>query len=359
MRRTDHAKPMRRTLGAVALAAALAAAGGALAQELPEAVENCLVCHADEGFTMQFEDGDELDLEVDADGWLASVHGGELVCTDCHEGYEEEHPAGAVFASAAEYKVLRYELCRKCHFDTYTRTLESVHYELLRDVPELAPVCTDCHGAHDVADPHDKQATMSRSCATCHGDVYGVYANSVHGRALVENGVDAVPACADCHTAHSIADPTTVAFHLASPAICISCHGDRELMQRFGIATTVASTYLADFHGVTATLAGADEVEERRLVVTCVDCHGVHDIAAPATLPAGAMKQKAAAVCADCHQGAAQDFPAAWLSHFPPSLSHAPLVYLVETFYKIFIPFMVVGLLLHVSLHLYRAAARR
>lgn len=357
-----HSFTLRSFTPAVALSAAVFIALlplPAFAQELDDAVYECLMCHQDPDLTMELADGTEMSLYVDEDTFAASVHGSELVCTDCHEGYEEDHPSGAEFESASAYRVVTYDLCRTCHFDTYTRTLESVHYDLLQQAPELAPVCTDCHGAHDIADPHDKQATLARSCATCHDDVYEIYAQSVHGKALVEDGIQAVPACSDCHTAHSIVDPTTAAFHMGSPEICIGCHGNEKLMKPFGVPTTVASTYLTDFHGVTASLADPKSVEERRLVVTCVDCHGVHDIAAPSSLPEGAMKAKVAQVCADCHEGAAEDFPAAWLSHFEPSLSHAPLVFLINLFYRIFIPFMVVGLLLQVGLHLYRVAAHR
>jgi hypothetical protein len=339
------------TLGLLALAAPAAPATG---QEVPEAVEYCLACHGEPGLTMSLDDGAELALDVDGSGWASSVHGGQLVCTDCHEGYEGDHPDGDTFASERAYELLSYELCKKCHFDTYTRTLESVHYGLLKEGVEMAPVCTDCHGAHDVADPHAKQAMMSRSCGECHADVYRTYAGSVHGKALVEENVQEVPGCADCHTAHSIADPGTTRFHLAAPEVCIHCHGDEELMAGFGIPTTVATTYMQDFHGVTASLSKHRDVDARQLVVTCSDCHGVHDIASPDTLPAATMQARVEKVCADCHEGAAQDFPAAWLSHYPPSLDHAPLVFFIDWMYKILIPFMVVGLGLQVLLHLYR-----
>jgi hypothetical protein len=85
----------------------------------------------------------------------------------------------------------------------------------------------------------------------------------------------------------------------------------------------------------------------------------VHDIESPSTLAAGQMKARVAGVCARCHQGAAADFPAAWLSHYRPSLRHAPLVFLIDLAYKIFIPFIVLGLGLQVLLHLYRVAVRR
>ncbi|MGD2115987.1 MAG: cytochrome c3 family protein, partial [Acidobacteriota bacterium] len=116
---------------------------------------------------------------------------------------------------------------------------------------------------------------------------------------------------------------------------------------------------LTDFHGVTATLADPAEVEERQLVVTCIDCHGVHDIQSPAMIGEGAMKTKVRETCQGCHEGAATDFPDAWLSHYQPSLSHAPLVWLVDLFYKIFIPFVIGGLALQVGLHLVRVTVRK
>lgn len=345
--------------GGSAAVALLLLAAGALAAEVPEAVAYCQACHDDEELTLELEDGSTMSLYVDAEAFAGSVHGKELICTDCHEGYDDEHPAGATFPSERAYVIAAYDTCKKCHFDTYTRTLESVHYEYLKAGFEGVPVCTDCHGTHDIHDPHEKRAMVSHSCAECHTDVFKAYAASVHGRALVEDDNQDVPACADCHTAHRIRDPGTAAFHLTSPQQCIGCHGDEELMRRYEIPTTVASTYLSDFHGVTASLADPEEIEERQLVVTCIDCHGVHDIASPALLSESQMRERVRAVCTDCHEGAASDFPAAWLSHYQPSLRHAPLVYLVELFYKVFIPFMVVGLLLQVLLHLYRVTVNR
>lgn len=346
------------TLLPALLAGFLLNLAGTAGAQPPEAVTYCLDCHSDDTLTLELESGEEMSLFVDAETYSASVHGGDLFCTDCHQGYDDEHPMGATFPSRREYEIASYEVCKKCHFDTYNRTLESVHYAFLEEGVDFVPVCTDCHGAHDIPDPHEKQSMMSRSCAECHPLVYEEYSRSVHGRALSEDIPD-VPACADCHTAHSIEDPTTVRFRLASPEICIRCHGDEERMAPYGIPTEVAATYLADFHGVTASLASASEVEERRLVVTCIDCHGVHDIASPKIQPEGVMKAKVQEVCTSCHEGAANDFPEAWLSHFRPSLEHAPLVFLVELFYKIFIPFVVLGLILQVLLHLYRIAISR
>ncbi len=331
------------------------AAPGIAGAETP--ISDCLDCHAEEGFTLDLEDGAELGLTIDGEVFLSSVHGSELVCTDCHEGYDEEHP-GETIASHRDYVIQSYDLCKKCHFDTYTRTLESVHYEYLDEGFESVPVCADCHGAHDMQDPHEKSAMVSRSCGACHEDVYDEYRQSVHGAALSVDNPD-VPACADCHTAHVVAHPDTLRFRLRSPRACMECHGDQELAERYGMAAAVATNYLADFHGVTASLSAESEVDPDQVVVVCIDCHGYHDIASPSVVGEDEMRLKVQEVCASCHQDASLDFSAAWLSHYPPSLRRAPLVYLVTLGYRIFIPFMVAGLFLQVCLHLYRVGIRR
>ncbi len=326
---------------------------------IPESVSACLACHEDEAMELAFSDGTAMSLFVDVAAFTRSVHAGQLTCTDCHAKYDDDHPMGTAFESRRAYTLNSYELCKRCHFDTYTRTLESVHYEFLKLGVESAPICTDCHGAHNIADPHEKRAMVSRSCAACHEEVNATYASSVHGHALVEDNNGDVPACADCHTHHQVQLPGTTRFRLNSPETCIRCHGDETLMAKYGISTTVAQTYLADFHGVTASLSKHLTDDQQRIVVTCNDCHGVHDIASPALKGAEAMKATVQQVCSSCHQDAAPTFPAAWLSHYPPSPRNAPLVWAVESMYRFFIPFAVIGLILNLGLHVYRMSAGR
>jgi hypothetical protein len=63
--------------------------------------------------------------------------------------------------------------------------------------------------------------------------------------------------------------------------------------------------------------------------------------------------------CQKCHPGATDEFPDAWLSHYEPSLTNAPLVFLINLTYKFFIPFMLIGLILQILLHVWRYAVNR
>lgn len=329
------------------------------AKPLPEKVQYCMDCHNDKEQTLTFKDGSTMSLYVDTADLQHSVHSAQLICTDCHAKYDNDHPSGVTPPSRREYTVGTYEVCKKCHFDTYTRTLESVHYELLKAGIDTAPMCVDCHGAHNIQNPHQKRAMMSRTCATCHTEVYKTYASSVHGRVLVEDDNQDVPACADCHTHHQVQQPGTNKFRLSAPDNCIRCHSNEKLMAKYGISTTVGQTYLADFHGTTASLSRNLSEDKQQIVVTCNDCHGVHNIASPRLKGADVMKATVTAACAKCHKDTAQTFPSAWLSHYPPSPKHAPLVWGVQMFYSFFIPFAVIGLILHLLLHVYRMSSGR
>jgi hypothetical protein len=66
------------------------------------------------------------------------------------------------------------------------------------------------------------------------------------------------------------------------------------------------------------------------------------------------MKQNLLLVCQKCHPDANINFPDSWLSHYIPSLDHAPLVYYVDLFYKFFIPMVLGSMLLFVLTDVYR-----
>jgi len=170
--------------------------------------------------------------------------------------------------------------------------------------------------------------------------------------------VDA-PVCADCHRSHNIEDPRTVVFHLKTPELCARCHTDEKLMAKYGLSTNVLKTYLKDFHGMTASLHKREQITPSAVTAVCTDCHGVHDILAVKDPSSTVMKANLVRVCQKCHADATESFPAAWLSHYEPSPKRAPLVYYVKLFYQIFIPFVVLGLVLQILLHIWRVVVNR
>jgi predicted CXXCH cytochrome family protein len=329
------------------------------AQPRAEAIDTCLSCHGDPGLSVTLESGETRSLFVDRSVFARSVHGGKLGCTDCHTDITEAPHPSKPFQTRREFTIAFYEACKRCHFANYSKTLDSVHYASIARGDKTAPVCVDCHGAHNITPPGQPRSRISRTCAACHQGVFATYVKSVHGRALIEERNADVPTCTDCHRSHDIGGPHEPGWRLRSPELCATCHTQRGKMAKYGLSTDVMRTYLADFHGMTASLQRKETTEGSRVTALCIDCHGVHDIAKTDAQNSGVMRANLLATCRKCHPGATANFSAAWLSHYEPTFARAPLVYSVKIAYMILIPFMIGGLVLQILLHLWRVVVNR
>ncbi|MBI2866225.1 MAG: cytochrome c3 family protein [Chloroflexi bacterium] len=320
----------------------------------------CLSCHANPKLgDLPLVSGERLSLVLDTVAYQSSVHGGKLACGDCHSRISPYPHLNPLPATRRELTFALYEVCRRCHFANYTKTLDSMHYQVLAQGDTRAAVCVDCHGAHDIPPPDKPRARVSQTCAQCHTEIYDVYRQSVHGSALVNENNQDVPVCTDCHSSHAIQDPRTPAFHLDVPAMCAQCHSDAQLMGKYGISPNVLRTYLQDFHGITVSLTRLRSPTDSTAKAVCTDCHGIHDIQSVDAPTSSVLRANLVETCRQCHPGASESFPAAWLSHYEPSLERAPLVFAVRTFYRVLIPFIIGGLSIHILLHLWRLATNR
>jgi hypothetical protein len=320
----------------------------------------CMGCHG-YGIKAVFKDGDTLPLKVDASLLHASAHG-NLSCSDCHFGFSSESHVRRNFKSRRDYALASSAVCRRCHFDKYAKTMESIHYTLLSQGNQNAPTCSDCHGSHSVPYVDEDRTTSARKCSRCHERVYEIYAKSVHGAALLNEHNRDVPVCIDCHTAHEIRDPLTVEYHDHIPGLCSNCHADETIVGKYGLSTDVVKTYLSDFHGVTLGFYRKQKearYKPARQIAVCTDCHGTHNITSTVGPDATVVKANLVKKCRKCHEDATENFPDIWLSHYMPSLSNAPMVFLVNTAYKVFMPLMVIGLLLQILLHAWRYLVSR
>lgn len=330
------------------------------AQPKNEDAELCLSCHGDRQMAVSLPSGESRSLFVDKQVFARSVHGGKLGCTDCHTDMTEVPHASKPFRTKREFTIAYYEACKRCHFANYSKTLDSVHYASIARGDKMAPTCVDCHGAHDVTAPNQPRSRISQTCASCHSGVTTTYAKSVHGRALMEDRNADVPTCTDCHRSHDIAGPHAPGWRLRSPELCGGCHANEKMMKKYKLSTKVMQTYLADFHGMTASLQKtAGTPEGGRVAALCIDCHGVHDITKTKGDGSRVMQANLVKTCQKCHEGATASFSAAWMSHYEPTLQKAPLVYAVRIGYLVLIPFMIGGLVLQILLHLWRVVVNR
>ena len=132
------------------------------------------------------------------DTYKNSVHGSALTedgnpyvptCIDCHGVHNIQNPTTNTFRNSTPY------LCAKCHtnsaimgqYDISTKVLDTyvadfhgttvkMFEETYPDQPTNKPVCTDCHGIHDIAMVTDPAAGIAIKnnllvkCQQCHPD---------------------------------------------------------------------------------------------------------------------------------------------------------------------------------------------
>ncbi|MHB0870925.1 MAG: cytochrome c3 family protein [Chloroflexota bacterium] len=319
----------------------------------------CIDCHKNPDLSMPLGNREKLSLFVDEAEMGKSVHQGKLTCTDCHSRITGFPHKKVQFDSKRDYSIAQYEACKRCHFANYTKTLDSMHFKVMASGNQNAPLCTNCHGYHNVSVPDEPRAKISLSCGKCHTETYATYSKSVHGAALVNGGNSDVPVCTDCHGTHVITDTTSASFRLNSPEMCAKCHADPTMMSRYGLSPNVFKTYAQDFHGATVALTKKQNGDSWTDKAVCSDCHGVHDIKSVKNSDPAQLKKDVMVACQKCHPDGSSNFPDAWLGHYELSMDQNPLPFLVRSFYWVMIPFMLTGLMLHIVVDLWRIARNR
>ncbi len=320
--------------------------------------EGCRDCHAAlEGEFFTLANGDTLPAWVAPEDHFGSVHGDDIGCRDCHPTVGDHPHAPPAAADARTYRIQAAAVCTDCHFKHATALRDSMHYERLMNGDDGAPTCVDCHGGHGVQPAAVPRETVSDRCGACHEEQVRDWRASAHGQAVLAGNTDA-PVCADCHGAHAITDPRLPTAHAASYAVCGRCHGDARMMGRHGLDPGVVDSYLRDFHGASNRIYEALGDAPADPVASCGDCHGVHTVQSFAGLSDDERAARAAAMCRDCHREATDDFATAWGSHTPPSQQHRPVVWIVGLVYKLMIPLMIVGLIAHILMDLWRTPGR-
>lgn len=164
---------------------------------------------------------------------------------------------------------------------------DSIHGQALtRTGLVVAPNCASCHGAHDIRPARDAASRVHRgsvveTCTTCHAGIRAPYASGVHGQAVAAGNATA-PVCADCHTAHDIGRVTAETWQLGVISECGTCHNEslRTYRDTFhGKVTELGFTRVAkcsDCHGAHGILPASNPqstVSAERRLATCQTCH--------------------------------------------------------------------------------------
>ena len=168
---------------------------------------------------------------------------------------------------------------------------DSIHGQALIKMGLIvAPSCDDCHGVHDIKRDVDRDspishANIAKTCGKCHLGIEQTYDQSVHGHLLAE-GNKGAPVCSDCHTAHQIVNPAVTNFKEIADERCGKCHsnhyryyggtyhGQAMALGRPNVAPEVAACY--DCHGHHDILPPSDSrsrLSKTNILTTCRKCH--------------------------------------------------------------------------------------
>lgn len=240
-----------------------------------ERAPTCATCHG----------GHDMPRSGQRDARLLPLSGVAL-CADCHQEHHGDTSSG-----------------HDAH-GFFTSYLDSVHAPAASpDGMTAAASCSDCHGSHGVLPASDARSKVHRkqipqTCGQCHIDVAEAFSKSIHGQRLSEDHADA-PVCTDCHTAHNITQAATPSFLLDIVGECGACH-DRSGVGPDG-RSSFYETYRRSYHGQVTTLGSTRAAR-------CSDCHGAHDIL-PVGDPASQLHAtRRVEVCRQCHSGAKPAF---------------------------------------------------
>jgi cytochrome b subunit of formate dehydrogenase len=186
---------------------------------------------------------------------------------------------------------------------------ESVHGRAVAKGSLKAAICTDCHGHHDIQSPRDQHSPINKfnipnTCGNCHGAIRDEFMKSIHGKAILKGNSQA-PVCTECHGIHNIKphiDPkSSVASQQIARTTCGQCHGGVKLTQELGVPGGRVTTYQDSYHGLAKRLGS-------EVAANCASCHGVHNILPSSDPKSSTNKANLAHTCGKCHPGASAKF---------------------------------------------------
>lgn len=210
-------------LAAALLAAAVASPAYAASSAANDA---CFRCHDSETTGTITVDGQTKSLAVDPAAYDASKHG-QLDCTGCHYGYEPGNHSSKPIDGWL--RTAKLDACRNCHADVFEMYEGSFHGSLtLSGEDSKAPLCADCHEAHNILPPESEafRTSILDLCSRCHGDRSQTYLDGYHGKAFLL-GEEKAAVCTDCHGGHKIlpaSDPHSMVSEQNKLATCQQCH---------------------------------------------------------------------------------------------------------------------------------------
>ncbi len=255
----------------------------------------------------------------------------EKLCVSCHldnaEIRERTSPSAGFIAS--------YE--------------HSIHGKLLSEGNGKVANCVNCHTAHRMKAPSDPTSTVNKfnipnTCGQCHKEIAAEYKQSIHGIAVLQKGHIDAPVCTDCHGEHNILRPTNpkapTSYANLAQQVCSKCHSSMALSAKFGLNPNRWSTFKDSYHGL-ALQGGATTV------ANCASCHTAHNILPPNDPRSSVYKGNLAKTCGKCHPGANEKFAVGNIHATTTNAKTDPILYWIASIYIVMILSIIGAMFLH------------
>lgn len=163
------------------------------------------------------------------------------------------------------------------------------------------------------------------------------------------------PVCTDCHGEHDILlhnDPKSpVAFANLSARVCSPCHSSVKLSTKYGLVSDRPRSFQDSYHGL-AIRGGSIEA------ANCASCHGAHHILPSADRASSVNKANLSVTCGKCHQGANERFAKGFV-HVVVTQQQEPVIYWIAMLYTGTILLVVGGMFAHNLLDYLEKTTRR
>jgi hypothetical protein len=192
--------------------------------------QTCARCHGNPEIIKKgkIAAGDVASLYKDSIHGRAVLKSGLVTaptCETCHGMH------GILRASNPASKVYRGNIaatCGSCHEGIQRLYEDGIHGTLARNGDKRAPVCIDCHTAHNIrqAELEPTRLRVLKECGSCHVESEETFKDTYHGQ-VTNLGFARIATCADCHRAHDIhpaKDPRSSVAAGNRLATCQKCH---------------------------------------------------------------------------------------------------------------------------------------
>ena len=272
---------------------------------------NCGECHEDETAIYKYHGIFEIGTEEDLPA-CASCHGTHNIlgpsdkkskihplnlpdtCGKCHENQ----------ALTKEHKFLPEKPVQ-----TYK---QSIHGQSTSGGIYTAASCNDCHStngsAHQILSPGNPISAINhfaipKTCGKCHERIEKDYWEGIHGQQTKRGKTDS-PVCTSCHGEHQIFSKSdqrssVSQTHLAE-STCAPCHESASLAEKYGLPAGRLASFMDSYHGLKSS---AGDIT----VANCASCHGAHRVLPHTDSTSSVHLNNLQKTCGYCHPGISKE----------------------------------------------------